>query len=83
MSSAAVDPSELDSLVATAKGVDSPHVDLSTLLGLEKPLLVGVDDLHAAIWNQELPAVSIHYEDATITVKNQDGGAMATLEVKF
>jgi hypothetical protein len=83
MSSATVEPSELDSLVALAKEIDSPHVDLSTLLGLEKPLLVGVDDLHKALWNQELPAVSILYEDTTVTVKNQDGGVMATLDVKF
>jgi hypothetical protein len=77
------DTSELDALVRTAKSIDAPHVDLSTVFGLDRPLLVGVDDLHAALWNQELPQVSIHYEDATVTLKKQDGGIMATLEIKF
>lgn len=84
MSEATVAPAELQSLLAAAQALDSPHIDLSGLLGVNKPVLVAVDDLHAALWNRELPTVSIHYgDDATVTVKSEDGGVMATLEVRL
>lgn len=73
----------LAALCESAKAVDSPHVDLGPLLGLSTPCLVGVDDLHQVLLDHQAPGLSIHWDGGDVTVKREDGGAMATLTVKW
>jgi hypothetical protein len=62
--------------------IDSPHVDLGPLLGADRPLRIGLDDLHELLQSGE-PAFSLEYGDTSLTVRRQDGGMMATLEFKW
>lgn len=73
----------LQRLVDKAKALDSPHVDLSKVLGLSSPLLVGADDLHDVLLDHEPPDLVLSYKDATVTVSHVDGGVLANLEVKL
>jgi hypothetical protein len=74
-----VQASELSSLLDS---LNSPHVDLAPLLGVDGPLVVGVNDLAGVIASKE-PTFHLSYEDASLIVRREDGGVMATLEVKF
>lgn len=62
--------------------LDSPHVDLGPLLGTDKPIRIGLDDLHELLQSGE-PAFSLEYGDTSLTVCRQDGGMMATVEIKW
>jgi hypothetical protein len=70
------------SLRDSVAALDSPHVDLGPLLGLDGPLRVGMSDVHDLLKSGE-PAFTIEACDATLSVHRQDGGLMATLEVKW
>lgn len=61
---------------------DSPHVDLGPLLGSSTPIRVGLDDVHALLQSAE-PAFNIEVANAALTVRRQDGGMMAELEIKW
>jgi hypothetical protein len=62
--------------------IATPHIDLAPMLGLDGPLRVDVDALDALIAHGE-PALHLSYEDGSLVVQRQDGGVMATIEVKF
>jgi hypothetical protein len=75
-------------LLDAALAFDSPHVDVAPLLGWQSPLLVGVDELHRALLHvavgaPELPALSVRWNQSEVTLEPIEGGALATLTVKF
>jgi hypothetical protein len=60
-----------------------PHVDLGPLLGVDIAVRVGIDDV-LPLLNTEEPAFRLELGDGkAITVRRQDGGMMATVEVKW
>lgn len=70
-------------LAAIAANCDSPHLDVGRLLGGE-PLLVGVDDLHAALAHaaglgHDLPSLSVGLAGKRLALSKVDGGAVVTL----
>ncbi len=71
--------SDLD---AAIRDTDAPHVDLGRTLGLNRELRVGLEDMHALLASGE-PAFRLEWNNATVTVKRQDGGVMATLEIRW
>jgi len=74
----------LDAAGAIAKKVDHPEVDISGLLGLKSPLFVGVADLHTAVSGHPDPKLVLRWDgDKSLEVKKTDGGAIATLKVRF
>lgn len=70
------------SLKSVLDSLATPHVDLAPILGLDGPLRVEVDAMQALLTHGE-PALHLSYEDGSLIVQRQDGGVMATLEVKF
>jgi hypothetical protein len=89
MPQAIVQGNEISDLLAKAKAIDSPHVNIAPLLGLGGPLMLGVDELHNAVLaaagvGRELPAVSLRWGDGdAVTVEHVDGGAIAKLTIPF
>lgn len=62
--------------------LDSPHIDLSHLLGVATPVCIGLDDVHELLKSGE-PSFSLELGDSKLTVRRQDGGMLAELEIKF
>jgi hypothetical protein len=77
------DHDAITALCQSAKELDAPHVDIGPLLGASRPVVVGVDDLHQVLLYHQAPGLSIHWDGGDVEVKRQDGGAMATLTVKW
>ena len=77
----------LDEAIALAKAADSPHVYLGPALWLSSPLRVGVDHLSSVakgiVAGNGIGALSasLQWDGASLTVAQQDGGVMATLEI--
>ncbi len=83
-----VDREALDGLLKEARRLDNPHVDVAPLLGLDTPMLLGVNDLHSALGHvalgsSSLPALSLKWDDKEVTVEHIEGGAMAKLAFRF
>ena len=72
-----------------AEKLDSPHVDLGPALGLPSPLRVGVDHLHEVAEGLiagngiESLSASLQWDGGALTVAQQDGGVIATLQITF
>jgi hypothetical protein len=79
-----VDRSSFQSLLDAASECNSPHIDVGPLLGLDRPLRVGVDDVASALFSHELPSFSIELSNGTdVKVSHVDGGALVTWEGNF
>lgn len=63
-----IDAKKLQRLVDTAKELDSPHVNLGPLLGLQRPLLAEVDDLHKLVQSQ-YPSFELSYDNVFLTAQ--------------
>lgn len=71
-------------VLGLAKKLDHPEVDISGLLGLESPLFVGVADLRTVVSGHPEPKLVLRWDgDKSLEVKKTDGGAIATLKVRF
>lgn len=77
-----IDRDALAAALDVYRDLDEPHVNLGPLLGTDRPLRVGLDDLHELLQSGE-PTFSIEYGDAELTVRKQDGGMMATLALHW
>jgi len=67
-----------------AKKLDHPEVDISSLLDLESPLFVGMTDLHTAVSGHPDPKLVLRWNGGeSLEIKKTDGGAVATLKVRF
>lgn len=71
-----------EALNRAVSAADSPHVDLGPMLHASTPVRIGFDDVHALLESGE-PAFSLEVGDAALTVRRQDGGMMAELEIKW
>ena len=79
-----VDRDNLQALMDAASAANSPHVDLAPLLGLDKPLRVGVDDVASALLTHDLPSFSIELSnDTEVTVSHIDGGVLVSWQGSF
>jgi hypothetical protein len=73
---------ELKALLDNAlTAMDSPHVDLGAFFDGAN-VKIGVTDLHMLLQSVE-PAFQLELGDTTLTVRRQDGGMMATLDLKW
>lgn len=76
--------SMLEVMIESAKEADSPHVDLSGVFGTAHPMYLSVEELHNVVTEHEPPAVKLSWDASkSVTVSNEDGGALATLQIKF
>jgi len=79
----------LQDAIKLADQADSPHVDLGPLLGLSGPLRVGVDHLHEVAEGLisgngiESLSASLQWDGGALTVAQQDGGVLATINIQF
>lgn len=71
-----------DSIESAIRDTDAPHVNLGPVLGLNGELRVGLEDMHALLASGE-PSFRLEWNNAVVTVRRQDGGVMATLEVRW
>jgi hypothetical protein len=75
---------DLEDALAAARDAAEPELDLSDILGLGSPLLVGVKDLHTVVTGRPEPKLVLKWDgDKALEVKRTDGGAVATLKVRF
>jgi len=72
----------LGALLADARFLDSPHIDLGPALGLDLPLLVGVHDLHALVTGGAA-SLQLQFDGKTLTAQPKDGGAMFTFTMNI
>jgi hypothetical protein len=78
------DRKSLESALDAAAGAAEPEIDLSEILGLRSPLLVGVKDLHTVVIGHPEPKLVLKWDGGkALEVKRTDGGVMATLKVRF
>jgi hypothetical protein len=73
---------DTDALKTALDTIATPHIDLAPLLHLDGPLRVEVVAMEALLMLGE-PEIHLSYEDGSLTIHREDGGVMATLEVKF
>lgn len=75
---------ELESVLKAAEKAAKPELDLADLLGLKSPLLIGVKDLHTVVAGHPDPKLVLKWDgDKELEVRKTDGGAVATLKVRF
>lgn len=71
--------SELESLL---QDLETPHVDLSRILGTYTPVIVSVTDIDALL-KSEVPTFHVTVDNVSVSFSNQNHGFMANLEVKL
>lgn len=76
---------DLRTTCQTAQDAGEVHIDLSGVLGLKKGTgpTVGVDNLLEVLSDHASPQVSVSWDDKTLTLQKTEGGAIASLQLKF
>lgn len=78
-----IDKNVLNDLFNKAREIDSPHVDLSSILGADHPVNLRIHDLHEIIIKHELPTISLSYENKILSIQPKDGGAMINFSINI
>lgn len=84
MSEKIVETGAFRQALSVAAEAGAPRIDLADLFGHDKPLYVDVGGLDSVLLDHKAPELNLHWDgDKTITVKQTDGGVMATFELEF
>jgi len=84
MSEKIVETEAFRQALSVAAEAGTSKIDLADLFGHHSPLYVEVGGLDSVLLDHKAPDVSLHWDgDKTITVKQTDGGVMATFELEF